>query len=544
MSKAVPFGRYLLLNPIKDGGMSGIWRARPQGEASVVAVKRVLPAFAEDPEMLALFLDEARVSVQLTHPNIARVFDLGRVGEALYLAMEYVPGVDLRTLFRHEASRKARMPLPLAVFVLAKIADALDYAHRRTDAKGRPLRIVHRDVAPDNCLVTFDGEVKLIDFGVAKAESQSQKTEAGALKGKLSYMSPEQVIGKDLDRRSDVFSLGIVLWEMATGERLFFRENQLEILRLVRTAQVPPPSELNPEVPPELDAVILKALSREREGRFAWASELAARLRACLSAMESPPAAAHLRKYLSLAFPKELAAERQRRTEWQRYERETAAPTMMDLKAIKLPPLKPRASPPIPPPPPPVKALRAGDDLRVGRARRRRAADPAAAEHSHRDGAARRAARPGGRAAAAHPFAARGDPRAAVLRREGQRRRRAAHAGDGGVPGRGRGGPGCRAHADDGGLRGAGRGLQCRAAADPGDGRVRRAGDGEARFAAQADRSPALPGRTGRRHGAVARAAPASPCAAGGDGAAGVDAQEAGEALTGSEPRSRRSRGA
>jgi serine/threonine protein kinase len=134
MKKAVPFGRYLLLDPIKAGGMSEIWRARPSGEASVVAVKRVLPAFAQDPEMQALFLDEARVSVQLTHPNIARVFDLGRVGEELYIAMEYVSGVDLRTIFKREAEQGGHLPIPLAMLVLSRICDALDYAHRRTDS--------------------------------------------------------------------------------------------------------------------------------------------------------------------------------------------------------------------------------------------------------------------------------------------------------------------------------------------------------------------------------------------------------------------------
>ncbi|HEY3452790.1 MAG TPA: serine/threonine-protein kinase [Myxococcales bacterium] len=348
MKKAVPFGRYLLLDPIKDGGMSEIWRARPNGEASVVAVKRVLRAHAQNPEMQALFLDEARVSVQLTHPNIARVFDLGRVGDELYIAMEYVPGVDLRSVFKRESGLGGRMPIPLVVHVLAKICDALDYAHRRADARGAPLRIVHRDVAPDNCLVTFDGEVKLIDFGVAKAASQSEKTEKGALKGKLGYMSPEQVLGRTLDRRSDLFSLGVVLWEMVTGERLFFRENPLEVLRAVRMAKVTPPSEFNPEVPPELEQVILKALARDREQRFGWASELGAELRACLSSLKNPPTAAHLRKYLALTFPEELGAERVRRTEWARYRRETAAPTKLEMEAIQLPaPPRPRLPPPV-----------------------------------------------------------------------------------------------------------------------------------------------------------------------------------------------------
>lgn len=350
--KAVPFGRYLLLDPIKDGGMSEIWRARPQGEASVVAIKRVLPAYAEDPEMQSLLLDEARVSVQLTHPNIARVFDLGRVGSEIFLAMEYVPGVDLRSIFKREAAVGRNMPVPLAVLVLAQVCDALDYAHRRVGSRGEPLRIVHRDVAPDNVLVTFDGEVKLIDFGVAKAAGQSNKTEAGALKGKLSYMSPEQVLGQDLDRRSDVFSVGTLLWEMVTGERLFWRENQLEILRSVRIAKVAPPSQLNREVSRALERAILRALSREREARFAWASELGAALRACLEREKSPPTAVDLCKYLALSFPEELQAERRRRMEWARFELETAAPTKTDLKAVTRPMPKRRPAPPVEAPEP------------------------------------------------------------------------------------------------------------------------------------------------------------------------------------------------
>jgi serine/threonine-protein kinase len=179
-------------------------------------------------------------------------------------------------------------------------------------------------VAPDNCLVTCDGEVKLIDFGVAKAASQSEKTQKGALKGKLSYMSPEQVLGKDLDRRSDVFSVGVVPGSWSPGRGC----------SCARTAghpapgadgEVTPPSRVNSEVPPELDEVILKALSRDREERFAWASELGAALRECLAGLKKPPTSAHLRKYLALAFPKEVEAERVRRTEWARYDRETAA---------------------------------------------------------------------------------------------------------------------------------------------------------------------------------------------------------------------------
>ncbi|HEY3452315.1 MAG TPA: serine/threonine-protein kinase [Myxococcales bacterium] len=365
--KPEPFGQYLLLEPIKAGGMSEIWRARPDNGSAVVAIKRVLPQYAKDPDILGMFLDEARVAVQLSHPNIARVFDLGRVGDDLFLAMEYVPGSDLRAIFKRAAERGSLMPIPLAVFVISKICDALDHAHRCSNAHGVALQIVHRDVAPDNCLVTFDGEVKLIDFGVAKASTQSNKTKVGVLKGKLSYMSPEQVAGLTVDRRSDLFSLGIVLYEMVTGRRLFWRESPLAILEAVRGAPVEPPSKVNPKVPPLLERIILKALQKHREVRYEWASEMGTALRECLADLPLPPNAAHLRKYMSLMFVDELKAERARRTEWaQDHHVPAPAPPPLpnlgealegrpedEAESAKLPTLmeKPRPKKPLPPPP-------------------------------------------------------------------------------------------------------------------------------------------------------------------------------------------------
>ncbi len=311
------FGDYILLERIGGGGMSELWRARPKsGPASIVAIKRIHAESAAEPQMLSMFLNEARIAAQLAHPNIAQVFDLGRVGDEPYLAMEYIAGVDLRAVYLRAVERKALMPIPLVAYVGMQLCDALDYAHRKADAQGRPLGIVHRDVSPDNCIVTFEGQAKLIDFGVAKMTGSGGMTLAGVLKGKLAYMSPEHVLGEAVDRRADLFSLAVLLHELVTGRRLFWAESQIQTLHAVCTREIPPPRRINPHVPPELDAVITRALSRHREQRFAWASEMGAALRRFIRGLRYRPTADQLRRYLELTFADRLARERDRRTAW------------------------------------------------------------------------------------------------------------------------------------------------------------------------------------------------------------------------------------
>jgi serine/threonine protein kinase len=319
MTEPTPFGKYLLLERIRWGGMAEIWRACPrEGADGIVAIKRLLPRLAADPELLAMFINEARIAVQLAHPNIAQVFDLGRVGDDFYIAMEYVAGTDLRLVFQRSAGGGAIMPIPLAAFVVAQLCDALDYAHRKTDAAGVPLQLVHRDVSPDNCLVTFDGGVKLIDFGVAKITTPAPQTQAGVLKGKFSYMSPEQILGQPLDRRADVFGLAVVLYEMVVGRRLFTAGTELATLQAICYSDVTPPTGINPHVPLTLEGIVLKGLSRDRDQRFQWASEMGAALRAFLSTLSVQPNAAQLKKYMSVTFADELKLERGRREAWAR----------------------------------------------------------------------------------------------------------------------------------------------------------------------------------------------------------------------------------
>src|SRR5205807_7113076 len=245
-----------------------------EGFERLLAIKKILPTMGEDAEFIRMFVDEARIAVQLAHANIVQVLELGKHDESLYIAMEYVSGRDLRQLMERFRKRQEPMPLPQACLIVGEVCEALDHAHRKRDAQGRALGIVHRDVSPQNVLVSFEGEVKLIDFGIAKAESRLQKTQAGILKGKFSYMSPEQVKGVSVDGRSDVFAAGVLLWELLCGKKLFTGESDFAVLEKVRKGEVPPPRSLNAAVPEALERVVLKALAVEPEERYQWCSEL------------------------------------------------------------------------------------------------------------------------------------------------------------------------------------------------------------------------------------------------------------------------------
>jgi serine/threonine-protein kinase len=312
MREPVPFGSYLLLDRIAVGGMAEVFLAIRPGEADtrLYALKRILPTLSEDEELLAMFLDEARLGVHLDHPALQPVHELGRHGDAWFIALEYVAGRDLGAALRRAREGGRPLPVPLAAWIAHEVARALDHAHRRRDADGRPLGIVHRDVAPSNVLLGFDGSVRLIDFGIAQAGHRSRRDDA-VLRGKLAYLSPEVARGAPADRRADVFALGIVLHEMLTGERLFRARSELATLDRIASADVRPPSERNPAVPAGLDAIVLRALSRDPAGRQPWASDVAREL--APYAEESPPGGAPaLARYLARLFPAELRAELER----------------------------------------------------------------------------------------------------------------------------------------------------------------------------------------------------------------------------------------
>ncbi|PTL76080.1 serine/threonine-protein kinase [Vitiosangium sp. GDMCC 1.1324] len=324
MKKPTLFGKYLLLERINVGGMAEVFTAKAfgvEGFERILAIKKILPTMAEDEEFITMFIDEARISVQLNHANIVHIHELGKHEDTYFIAMEYVSGRDLRTLLERYRRRKEIMPTAQAVFVASKICEGLDYAHRKKDARGQDLNIIHRDISPQNILISYEGEVKLIDFGIAKAANRSQKTQAGILKGKFGYMSPEQVRGLPIDRRSDVFAVGVILYEMLTGERLFVGESDFSTLEKVRSADVPMPRQFNPNIPAGLEKVLMKALARDAEDRYQWGSDLQEDLMRFLLAGDAIYSSKHLSGFMKEAFAEDIVREAEKMERYASVER-------------------------------------------------------------------------------------------------------------------------------------------------------------------------------------------------------------------------------
>ncbi len=275
-------GPYLLLTRIGVGGMAEIFLARRNDE--IVALKRILPHLAAQDDFVDMFVDEARLAARLRHPNIARVLEVGLEEGIWYIAMEYVPGEDLLAIIRRAREKHVLTPVAIGAAIIADAASALHHAHESRDEEGHPLGLVHRDVTPSNLLVSHEGVVKLVDFGIAKAERRISVTAAGALKGKYAYMAPEHALGQSVDRRADVFSLGVVAWELFTQKRLFHRDNELAVLRAVTEERVPVPSERRPDLPAELDEIIMRALDRNPETRYPTARHLEVAMRSFATA--------------------------------------------------------------------------------------------------------------------------------------------------------------------------------------------------------------------------------------------------------------------
>jgi serine/threonine-protein kinase len=306
------YGRYQLLKKLATGGMAQIYLARQaglEGFEKLVVVKRILPHLAENEDFITMFLDEARIAARLNHPNIVQIFDLGAQDDTFFIAMEYIHGEDVRRVWKQAERLGSNIPLPLILRMIIEACNGLDYAHKKADQSGRPLNIVHRDISPQNILVSFEGHVKVVDFGIAKAADQATVTKSGVLKGKYSYMSPEQAGGEPLDCRTDTFALGVVLYELLTGSRLFKRSNDIQTLNAVMECKVDPPSMLSGRSPPELDAIVMKALAKKREDRYAEARLLGAALEEFLLSRKLPSSTAHLAAYLQEIYADRLAQE-------------------------------------------------------------------------------------------------------------------------------------------------------------------------------------------------------------------------------------------
>jgi len=300
------FGDYLLLEKIGHGGMAELYRAKKRGEEGfrkIVAIKSILPNLSDNKELVTMFIDEAKIVAQLSHQNIATIFDFGKIDDAYFISMEYIDGFDLRKILSSAKKEGVRVPHAIAAYIALQVASALDYAHHKKDFNKKNLNIVHRDVSPQNVLISNQGEVKLVDFGISKAESKIHHTVKGALKGKLLYMSPEQAWGKEVDKRSDLYSLGIVLCEMVSGKVLFEDSSEFDVLEKVRSGKMPLLENEMESIPPNLKAIINRALEIDSDKRFQDGGEMSKALHDYLNASKAVPTPKDLRAFLSRLYP-------------------------------------------------------------------------------------------------------------------------------------------------------------------------------------------------------------------------------------------------
>jgi serine/threonine-protein kinase len=365
------FGRYVLFDFIGKGGMAEIYLARQKteiGATRLCVVKQILPGLAGDPKFSEMLVHEAKLAARLSHANVVQVFDLGRADERLFIAMEYVEGFDLNDLLRRCSRAKVPLPFELGVHVVREALRGLDYAHRRTDDDGRPLGIVHRDVSPSNLLVSFEGEVKVCDFGIARANDTIAAGDARheldeAIKGKAGYMSPEHARGEAIDARADVFAAGIILWELAAGRRLYrVGEGRDSLLEQARRGEAPElPSQGLPEEA-ALRAVVEKALARDREGRYPTAGAMLRDLEAYAAKARLMTSPLQLGDWLEKTLGEDILARRRAR-ERAATALEKGAPLVVQAIPVPVVPVAVERPSPVEPfridvePPPSVQSL-------------------------------------------------------------------------------------------------------------------------------------------------------------------------------------------
>ncbi|MCP4500847.1 MAG: serine/threonine protein kinase [Deltaproteobacteria bacterium] len=304
--------KYEILRPLGQGGMAEVLLAKQRGVVGIdklVVIKRILPQYASEQSFVAMFLDEARVAADLVHPNVVSVHEAGESDGSYYLVLEYLQGRDLRRLQRRLEKSTRPIPAGHVVRIALDAAEGLHYAHTKNDLEGRAMNIVHRDVSPQNIVVTWDGSAKILDFGIAKADSQQEHTETGIIKGKYTYMSPEQARGEKVDARSDQFSLGVILWELLTGKRLYKRDNDVAIVTAICEEKVSAPSDFA-DLPDDLDKVVLKMLNKDPADRYDSLRDVTLALEDCVSNSSLSASQARLGTYLEDLFLEELERER------------------------------------------------------------------------------------------------------------------------------------------------------------------------------------------------------------------------------------------
>ncbi len=314
MNPIEPYGSYYLTKKIATGGMAELFRARRKvgldGFEKILAIKRILPHLSNNREFVAMFADEAKIAAQLTHQNIVQIFDFGRLNETSFIAMEFVLGSNLRGIMEKTRQLNTQLSANDCVFIITKAAIGLDYAHRKQNLQNSPLHIIHRDISPQNILVSYEGEVKLTDFGIAKAALTTSVTKAGVLKGKVSYMSPEQARGEGLDSRSDIFSLGVVLHELLTYRKLFEGQSELQILERLKDPHIEPPSHFDRDIPTELDRIVLKALALSPQDRYQSAEEMFTQCETFLASQDDFPSTNGFRNFLQIIFREDIEREK------------------------------------------------------------------------------------------------------------------------------------------------------------------------------------------------------------------------------------------
>lgn len=325
-SKFQRFGKYLILDHLVDGGMAKICRARYLGEQAnkVVAIKMVQPQFSNDEAFVRMFQDELNITFGMLHPNIMQVYDYGKTNSQLYTAMEYIHGANLKQYLDRLKERKVVFPVEISCYIISQVCLGLHYAHTFTDKlTGKPYNIVHRDISPHNIMLTYDGAVKVIDFGIAKANTNSEATQAGTIKGKLSYLAPEYLEGLELDARYDEFAVGITLWELLCSRKLFQANNDLAVLKQIQACKIVPPSQINPSVPKELDLIVMKALSKDRAHRYENLDQMNRALVKFLYSTYPEFNASDLKSFADDLFKKEIAEDRTKFVEYGKIEIQT-----------------------------------------------------------------------------------------------------------------------------------------------------------------------------------------------------------------------------
>ena len=305
------FGKYQLLDKIAIGGMAELFRAKltgAQGFEKLIAIKKILPNLSGEESLLSAFIDEAKLAALLHHENIIQIYDFGSMDDQYFIAMEYLFGKDLRTITRTARKKDLALGMENILYIVSRICDGLDYSHNLKDLQGKPLKIIHRDINPQNILITYEGQVKIIDFGIAKAASHNTKTRENLIKGKLAYMSPEQANGQQIDHRSDIFSTGIILYELLAIRRMFTGET-MQVLSLVRDAQYDPPEEVIPNLPSKLNEILRQALAKDPDDRYQSASEMLADIEEFMFELSLRPNARSFAGYMKELFEEEYAEE-------------------------------------------------------------------------------------------------------------------------------------------------------------------------------------------------------------------------------------------